>query len=357
MTKEIKTYICNYPYHSNILAFQNFCKRRVFGIDLLCGIGLSLVGGAILLIFISGVFFSSQSLEQILQIALSPPIQFISLLWLLCMLFVIICEKKHWANFKFYIIFPLITALLASIYYLYPTQILSNWWYLNICLSGLLLCGGVMFAIGLLSSYSVIEGHLIAKKILTSLDEYHSHHPHTGILIPINILRLADFSSIEGISPLAEGFFKSKKEPYRIYFCFTKNEVARVIEDSNVINLWIFGHGSRGGVDVNDGPFYYDSLKNSNIPKKGYIHQYHCNCWIDEHDNTSLVDLLVDADDKKKSTDTGTQNRILKLFCKIPLLSYIGNYFLNSRNPWINKKGIKQYLQEQKSIEKSEIES
>ncbi|HJK66198.1 MAG TPA: hypothetical protein O0X26_06655, partial [Methanocorpusculum sp.] len=134
---------------------------------------------------------------------------------------------------------------------------------------------------------------------------------------------------------LAEGFFKIKKEPYRIYCCFTKNEVEKVITNPQVINLWIFGHGSRGGVDVADGPFYYDSLKDRDIPKKGYIQQYHCNCWINEHDNTSLVDLLVDENDRKRSTDTGTQK-----------ISRIGNYFLNTRSLRINKKGIKQYLLE-----------
>ena len=54
----------------------------------------------------------------------------------------------------------------------------------------------------------------------------------------------------------------------------------------------------------------------------------------------------MDADDRERPTDTGIQSRILKFLCKIPLLSYVGNYYLNVRNGDMNEQGIQKYLQQ-----------
>ena len=348
MTKKDNHDACASPEQSNIEAYQNFCKKRLFGIDMLCSILFTLIGTICSTLIILPLFQTTpQPIGQIFQIIYTSPVQLILVLWMFCILGTILMGKKwHRANFKFYVTVPLILLFLTSILDTYPTQLLSNSVYTSIWISLFLAFGMLSMIVGGTSIYYIVHGYSTAKSTLPHIYEHQAESHHTGILIPVNPMRLADFSSIEGISHLAEGFFKIKKEPYRIYCCFTKNEVEKVITNPQAINLWIFGHGSRGGVDVADGPFYYDSLAERDIPKKGYIQQYHCNCWINEHDNTSLVDLLVDENDRKRSTDTGTQNWFLRQLCKCPLISRIGNYFLNTRNLRDNKKGIKQYLLE-----------
>lgn len=349
MRKEIEQYICKNPEYSNILAFQNFCKKRLLGIDMLFSIVNLLLGGNLIIFSVRWIYYDHLApnlSDQQFHILLQSPIQLVSLVWLFCTLLILPHGKWKSSNLKFFVMPTLLTALTFSIYSYSIESILLDHKIMFWCVSAICVLGSVYTAISLISLETIINEYNKSKKDILSTYEYNSEQQHTGIIIPINSKRLAESSSAEAQDPLVKTLFKLKAYPYRVYFCFTKNEVEKVITDPQIINLWIFGHGSRGSVDVADGPFYYDSLKYRDIPKKGYIQQYHCNGWIDEHDNTSLVDLLVDENDRKRSTDTGTQNWFLRQLCKCPLISRIGNYFLNTRNLKDNKKGIKQYLLE-----------
>ena len=181
------------------------------------------------------------------------------------------------------------------------------------------------------------------KKIIQKSYEYKSLGNHTGLIIPHNNARHLDFSGTEAFY-LASQLIKHDLEPFRVYFCLTADEAANLITNKNLINLWIFGHGAHGRVDLTGGQLFYESFIGKDIPKKGYIHQFHCNPCDNEHDKYSLVSILVDEENWDKCTQTGNEWLVLKVLCSLPVLKIVGNYLYGVRSTMRNKKDIKKYI-------------
>ena len=98
------------PEQSNIEAYLNFCKKRLFGIDMLCSILFTLIGTICSALIILPLYQTPpQPIEQIFQIIYTSPVQLILVLWMFCILGTILIGKK-WlrANFNFYVTVPLI---------------------------------------------------------------------------------------------------------------------------------------------------------------------------------------------------------------------------------------------------------
>lgn len=220
----------------------------------------------------------------------------------------------------------------------------------SIFLSGrilLIVSGCMMIAFSILYLITGFKSVYVRKRKLSLIYEYNSDKTHTGIIIPHNTKRVYDCSGMDALY-LAELLVLNKTEPFRIYFCDTMLEAVQVIANPEICNLWIFGHGSKGGVALTDGVLYYDTLLDKNIEKKGYIHQFHCNGHQDEHDEISLVSILVDEENKHKSTDTGLQIKLFWIMCKIPIpyIQKIGKKRYNIRSAPQNKEEIKRYIKE-----------
>ena len=81
-----------------------------------------------------------------------------------------------------------------------------------------------------------------------------------------------------------------------IHRCYTRDDVKKVITDSNNKKIWIFGHGRKYRLEFGDEFLYYEEMKD--YPKKEYIMQFHCN----PYGGKSLVDYL--CEDPSKSVVT-----------------------------------------------------
>jgi hypothetical protein len=89
----------------------------------------------------------------------------------------------------------------------------------------------------------------------------------------------------DGIDILIE-FFRGKGIPYKLYACYDLNTFEGIVRNQNAINLWIFGHGSRGEIKCGNQSLKYEKLKDA--PPKRYIYQFHCNLGND----ASLAEYL-----------------------------------------------------------------
>lgn len=81
-------------------------------------------------------------------------------------------------------------------------------------------------------------------------------------------------------------FFMEKEVPYKVYHCYTLDKFEEIVRNENVVNLWLFGHGRRGGIASGNQLMEYRTLKNAH-PKR-YIYQFHCN----PGNETSLAEYL-----------------------------------------------------------------
>lgn len=79
----------------------------------------------------------------------------------------------------------------------------------------------------------------------------------------------------DGFPKLIKNFQKNGI-PYVIYNCYEPNDFKNVVYNPYAQNLWIFGHGFRGGLNFGAGRNqYYHEL--TDAPKKFFIGQFHCN--------------------------------------------------------------------------------
>lgn len=63
--------------------------------------------------------------------------------------------------------------------------------------------------------------------------------------------------------------------PYKLYHCYDLNTFEGIVRNQKAVNLWIFGHGSRGSISCGNQSIRYKKLRNA--PAKRYIYQFHCN--------------------------------------------------------------------------------
>lgn len=89
----------------------------------------------------------------------------------------------------------------------------------------------------------------------------------------------------DGIDLLID-FFKEQDIPYKLYHCYNLDTFEMIVRNANAVNLWLFGHGRRGGIACGNQSVEYEKFKNAN-PKR-YIYQFHCNPGTE----TSLAEYL-----------------------------------------------------------------
>lgn len=327
---------CETPEFTNLLEYQKFCTRRLVT-DFPIAITEVLLGSFIILP-ISLVSLNTNIFELTILTLINHNFLIISCIWTIYVILLLYRLKRHKRN----IIHPIGFILFSVALFFLDLSITTD---LNLNTSGYLIViivlaisGILLFSIGIPSAISIISSLINSHTLLVRYCECNSQGPHTGIILPINVKRLGDISD-SGCSILAEGLQRNGVEPYRVYFVFTREQFRGLIINPLIQNVWIFGHGSRGSVDLSDGIFHYDELDGTDIVK-GYVKQYHCNCTLDEHDRTSLVDLSVDPAKRDRSVDTGIQKRF------VLLLSL--NRHKNVRNLITNYFEIRTYLKEQK---------
>jgi len=100
---------------------------------------------------------------------------------------------------------------------------------------------------------------------------------HIGIIWP-HYTRLSNNEVIVDCIALLIRGFRRRGLKYKIYHIFTGDDILLPYLNPNVYELWILGHGDRGGLSFgNKGPDYipYENLPDS-PPKKNII-QLHCN--------------------------------------------------------------------------------
>jgi hypothetical protein len=184
----------------------------------------------------------------------------------------------------------------------------------------------LVFVIGLYGLlYILISIKLIFETYyFENYPQWYSSRPHTGIIVVHYDHQFVDYS-IWGVKTLITGLYQIRKphtirglfrvEPYKIYHCSKKDEIIKVIDNPNILRIWVFGHGVKHGIKANDGMLYYCEL--SEAPKKEFIAQLHCN----PLGGKSLIDFLL-------------------------LKSKTRNYIINDdyRNYTMNLTSIKEYL-------------
>ena len=113
--------------------------------------------------------------------------------------------------------------------------------------------------------------------------KFMSNTEHDAIIIVHK--KFAEKCLYGGIDLLID-FFRKKEMPYKIYPCYDLNTFEEIVRNQKAVNLWIFGHGSRGSISCGNQFLKYEKLKNA--PGKIYIYQFHCNHGNDD----SLAEYL-----------------------------------------------------------------
>ena len=332
-------YICQNPELSKLDEYISFCKVREKRL-LLNSTFSFLMGILILIQFTATVLFPQ---EKILLI----PLFVLGLVYGVCNL----CHlklKKYKLHLVDYLL-PVFLIVLSVLGFLMvctsahidmPPTDFRVFWYRGLAVVFgfflLIIYPSVLF-------YQWIKLVLFRKRQIPKYYEYNSDSEHTAIIIPHNTARHLDFSGTEAFY-LTSQLIKHNIEPFRVYFCTYADEVAEIISNKDILNLWIFGHGAHGRVDLTGGYLFYESFIGKDIPKKGYIHQFHCNPCDNEHDKYSLVSILVDEENWDKCTQTGNEWLVLKVLCSLPVLKIVGNYLYGVRSTMRNKKDIKKYI-------------
>lgn len=111
-----------------------------------------------------------------------------------------------------------------------------------------------------------------------------------------------------GLSVLVKAFLK-KKCNFKIYNCYNVNDVKEVLKNKYASDIWIFGHGWRGGLGFKSKRTLKERIYHKNkgecleyiqinktineYPKKRFIAQLHCNNKKSKKCNTSLPEILL----------------------------------------------------------------
>lgn len=120
--------------------------------------------------------------------------------------------------------------------------------------------------------------------------ECDSNVPHDAIVIAHG-----DYSQKLGYGDGVELIiikFRNSRIPYRVYDCQNVSAFRDAVMNPLARNIWIFGHGDRGGIRI--GFVYLEYKKEFEMYrdlKKAYIYQFHCNSGT----KPSLADLLSDG--------------------------------------------------------------
>lgn len=331
-------YICQKPELSKLAEYISFCKVREK--RLLLNSAFSFFMGLLILMqFAATVLFPQEEILLILLFILGL-VYGVWNLWHLKLK----KYKLHPAD-QFSPVFltvsgilGILMVLISSVVYPSPAETITALYRRCAVIFGLVL---LFYSFILFTQW--VRLIVFRKKKIHQHYEYHSGGKHTGIIIPHNTTRYLDFSGTEAFY-LASQLMKYNIEPFRIYFCTTAEEATDLIVNKNLIYLWIFGHGAHGRVDLTGEPLFYESFIGKDIPKKGYIHQFHCNPCDNEHDKYSLVSILVEDENWDKCTQTGCEWLVLKILCSLPVVKKVGNYLYGVRSTMRNRRDIRKYI-------------
>lgn len=182
--------------------------------------------------------------------------------------------------FIFYLIFSLIFFPLSS----------QGPFYTLLCLSFLNIISVFLFFWGV-NLYFIYKGLLFSfenKKNPSSLNETLDQH-HAIIVINYQKLKMPVYG--QGIDILIKSF-KERNFSYKVYFCNDRAIIINTIRNNKATHLWIFGHGQRDGLRLPNNEFqYYHQIDFSDVEKKYFIGQFHCNPCIGECER-SLAELI-----------------------------------------------------------------
>lgn len=145
-----------------------------------------------------------------------------------------------------------------------------------------------------------------AKKYCEKHPEFESQKRHHAIIVAISTKKFwhrlcknypYSGGTVELINHLLE-----KKLPYKVYECRTIDAFDAIIRNDNAAILWIFGHGSKGGLLILNEKVDYAKYDTSEYAshKKKEIYQLHCN----KGGEKSLTKILASGN----GIDTGYRN-------------------------------------------------
>lgn len=182
-------------------------------------------------------------------------------------------------------------------------------WFLSLMLSCILICKLLDFDISMMiiSILILLFGTIIIycwglyneKSGFTYIASHYSYNAsqeHTAVILPHDSKRLFDGSDASA-SYLLEKL--EGREAYQVYFCPTETDILHVLQNPKIKGVWVFGHGTKNGVVVNDKFSLYSELMIEltdagpilrDMPKKKYVYQCHCN----GGNGISLPDYLLD---------------------------------------------------------------
>lgn len=191
---------------------------------------------------------------------------------------------------RFYIIFSffILFSIFTFIFFPVSNFLMVGYTLLSLSildfLSIFLFFGGVnlyFMYIGLIASFK-------NQKNPVSLNELIDNH-HAIIVINYQGLKLPVYG--QGIDILIKSF-KEKNYSYNVYFCNDETSIITSICNNKAVYLWIFGHGKKDALKLPNHEFlYYHEIDFTNVQKKYFVGQFHCNPCIKECER-SLAELI-----------------------------------------------------------------
>lgn len=270
---------------------------------------------------------------------------FISTIWF------VLCMKNIWDG-----LVPWVLALILLIYLFCP---LDEGWLIKEMILALLLSTIFIY---LWEFY--IEFRKSKYKYIASHYSYNASQEHTAVILPHDSKRLFDRSDASAAYLLEK---LEGREAYQVYFCPTETDILHVLQNPKIKGVWMFGHGTKNGVVVNDKFSLYSELMIEltdagpilrDMPKKKYVYQCHCN----GGNGISLPHYLLDnigyLDENIKAMpnhrDRGFGDRVGKDTCGDKLVNIsIGKWepfacLRNLNSTEKNKRFIDVYISHQK---------
>lgn len=259
-------------------------------------------------------------------------------------------------NIRGYLV-PWILVLMVFLYLVYLLTGAGMWTILIYILFLPLLTIGIYYRCGLYNEIRDSED-------IASHYSYNASEEHTAVILPHDSKRLFDGSDASAAYLLKK---LVNKEAYQVYFCPTEIDILHVLQNPKIKGVWVFGHGSKNGVVVNDKFSLYSELMIEltdagpilrDMPKKKYVYQCHCN----GGNGISLPHYLLDnigyLDENIKAMpnhrDRGFGDRVGKDTCGDKLVNIsIGKWepfacLRNLNSTEKNKRFIDVYISHQK---------
>ncbi|WP_292366485.1 MULTISPECIES: hypothetical protein [unclassified Methanoculleus] len=133
----------------------------------------------------------------------------------------------------------------------------------------------------------ISERKVIKKIQQTDQGEIRGNHAGIFICLKKRFGFLDKSVYLDGADILIDRFLM-EKIPFKVYVCDKSIEFRQIIENENVNLVWIFGHGTKQGVDFVDRFVNYcEFSKFEEAQKKDFIGQFHCNshggCSLDRY--------------------------------------------------------------------------